>query len=213
MKKIVTVPNIISLIRLLLVPAIAVTYLMGHYLWAILLLAVSGLSDMLDGSIARHFSSISELGKFLDPLADKLTTATVVFCLMLRHPVVSIVMGALLIKELCLAVGAVILYHSGTRPSESKLWGKLSTAFLYALMLLLVADDCVSSFGYTFLPDFVFGILCALVCISLLLALGQYARIFWAIRNGKYNVETEEFEPTAARNEEKTDQSVISPKN
>ena len=72
MKKIVTVPNIISLIRLLLVPAIAVTYLMGHYLWAILLLAVSGLSDMLDGSIARHFRSISELGKFLDPLADKL---------------------------------------------------------------------------------------------------------------------------------------------
>ena len=194
MKKIVTVPNIISVIRLLLVPVIAGTYLSGHFVWAIALLAVSGLSDMLDGQIARHFGAISDLGKFLDPLADKLTTAVVVFCLMLRHPVMSIVMGALLIKELCLAVGAAILYRSGTRPSESKLWGKLSTALLYALMLLLVANDCASYMGYVLLPNVVFWILCALVCISLLLALGQYAMIFWAIRHGKYDVETESYE-------------------
>ncbi len=194
MKKIVTVPNVISLIRLLLVPIIAWTYLSGHFIWAIALLAVSGLSDMLDGQIARHFGAISDLGKFLDPLADKLTTASVVFCLMLRHPVVSIVMGALLIKELCLAVGAAILYRSGTRPSESKLWGKLSTALLYVLMLLLVANDCASSMGYHLLPDVVFWVLCALVCVSLLLALGQYAMIFLAIRHGRYDVETESFE-------------------
>lgn len=194
MKKIITVPNIISLVRLLLVPAIAATYLNDHFGWAIALLAVSGLSDMLDGQIARRFGAISDLGKFLDPLADKLTTATVVFCLMLQHPVVSIVMAALLIKELCLAVGAAVLYRSGTRPSESKLWGKLSTAFLYVLMLLLVADDCASAFGHAFLPEMVFWALCALVCISLLLALGQYAMIFRAIRSGKYNIETEKFE-------------------
>lgn len=194
MKKIVTVPNVISLVRLLLVPAIAGAYLNGRFIWATALLAISGISDMLDGQIARHFGAISDLGKFLDPLADKLTTATVVFCLMLRHPVMSIVMGALLIKELCLAVGAAILYRSGTRPSESKLWGKLSTAFLYALMLLLVANDCASYFGYTVLPDVVFWVLCALVCVSLLLALGQYAMIFLAIRNGKYDIETESFE-------------------
>lgn len=194
MKKIITVPNIISLVRLILVPAIAATYLNNHFGWAIVLLAISGLSDMLDGQIARHFGAISDLGKFLDPLADKLTTATVVFCLMLRHPVVSIVMAALLVKELCLAAGAAVLYRSGTRPSESKLWGKLSTAFLYVLMLLLVADDCVSGLGYTFLPEVVFWVLCALVCVSLLLALGQYAMIFRAIRSGEYNIETETFE-------------------
>ena len=203
MKKIVTVPNIISLVRLLLVPAIAGAYLTERFVCAIVLLAISGISDMLDGQIARRFGAISDLGKLLDPLADKLTTATVVFCLMLRHPVVSVVMGALLMKELCLAVGAAILYRSGTRPSESKLWGKLSTAFLYALMLLLVANDCASAFGRTFLPDVVFWVLCALVCISLLLALGQYAMIFRAIRNGKYNIETEKFEdeqtPTKGR--------------
>lgn len=194
MKKIITAPNIISLVRLLLVPAIAAAYLNHHFGWAIALLAISGLSDMLDGQIARHFGAISDLGKFLDPLADKLTTATVVFCLMLRHPVVSIVMAALLIKELCLAIGAAVLYRSGTRPSESKLWGKLSTAFLYALMLLLVADDFASSFHYAFLPEMVFWVLCALVCVSLFLALGQYAMIFRAIRSGQYNIETETFE-------------------
>ena len=67
------VPNVLSLFRLILVPVIAVTYLRGQTVWAVVALIVSGITDVVDGFVARHFDQITDLGKILDPLADKLT--------------------------------------------------------------------------------------------------------------------------------------------
>ncbi len=197
MKPIFTVPNVISMIRLIMVPAIAVTYLKGQFAWAIVLLCLSGLSDLLDGYIARHFNAISDFGKLIDPLADKLTTATVVICLMVRHPMVRPVVAVLLVKEIVMLAGAACLYRTGTRPAEAKLWGKLATASLYALMLLLVGDDLLESLGFAFLPEVFFWVLCGISCLSMILAFLQYTKIFLAIRRGDYNVETEQFEVSA----------------
>ena len=72
-----TVPNLLSLIRIFLIPAFAVLYYKGHIGWAVLMLALSGISDFLDGKIARRFNQVSELGKILDPVADKLTQITI----------------------------------------------------------------------------------------------------------------------------------------
>ena len=68
-----TVPNFMSLVRILLIPVFAVLYLKGYIWWALLVLAISGISDFLDGKIARKFNQVSNLGKMLDPIADKLT--------------------------------------------------------------------------------------------------------------------------------------------
>lgn len=77
-----TVPNLLSFIRILIVPVFAVLFLKHELLWAVIMLAISGLSDFFDGKIARRFNQVSELGKLLDPVADKLTQATIAILLL-----------------------------------------------------------------------------------------------------------------------------------
>ena len=72
-----TVPNLLSLIRILLIPVFALLFYQGQVLWAVFVLFLSGLSDFFDGKIARRFNQISALGKILDPVADKLTQITI----------------------------------------------------------------------------------------------------------------------------------------
>ena len=72
-----TIPNIISFIRILLIPVFGVLFYKGELLWALLILAFSGLTDFFDGKLARKLNQVSELGKMLDPIADKLTQATI----------------------------------------------------------------------------------------------------------------------------------------
>ena len=82
-----TVPNLLSVIRILVIVPFAIFFLQGDILWAVLMLAISGLSDCFDGMIARKFNQVTELGKMLDPLADKLTQGTVAVCLAVEYPI------------------------------------------------------------------------------------------------------------------------------
>ena len=90
-KDILNIPNLLSLFRLLLIPVYITIYLRAQdkadYFLAASILAVSCLTDMIDGQIARRFNMITDLGKLLDPIADKLTQFALVLCLSLRHPV------------------------------------------------------------------------------------------------------------------------------
>ena len=81
-----TVPNAMSVFRILVIPFFAYFFLKGNLTAAIVALGLSGLSDALDGMIARHFNQITELGKMLDPLADKLTQGTVAICIAVHYP-------------------------------------------------------------------------------------------------------------------------------
>ena len=84
-KNIFTIPNILSIFRLLLLPVIVYTYMnQKDYVLTGVLLLVSGITDLLDGYIARTFHMISDLGKILDPVADKATQAVVLLCLITR---------------------------------------------------------------------------------------------------------------------------------
>ena len=78
-----TVPNLLSLLRILMVPIMAVLFVKGYPIWAVFVLFLSGVSDFLDGKIARRFNQISDLGKILDPVADKATQITVAVLLFL----------------------------------------------------------------------------------------------------------------------------------
>ena len=94
-----TIPNIMSLFRLILIPFIIVYYFTGHYTVAIVLIAISALSDVLDGPIARHFNMISDLGKILDPLADKLTEGALLVCLAFRYKLMIVLFLVMALKE------------------------------------------------------------------------------------------------------------------
>lgn len=190
-----TIPNVLSIFRLCLIPFIATTYRRGMETAAILLLALSGLSDTLDGFIARRFHQISDLGKIIDPLADKLTTATMVLLLLLRHSQLWLVMAVLLVKELLMLTGALSLVKKGTRPAEAKLFGKLSTMYLYLLFFtIMVADSITRRTGMVILSTQLLWVLSGIACLFMLSAVWQYTKIYIGIKNGTYNIETEQFE-------------------
>ena len=132
--RVLTVPNVISLIRLLMVPVFAVLIVAGHDGWALVVLAVSGASDWLDGVLARR------LGQVLDPAADRLFIFVTLLGLAARGVVPWWLVVVLLAREAMLVVMLVVLARHGYGPLQVHLAGKAGTfALLYAFPLLLLA--------------------------------------------------------------------------
>lgn len=132
------IPNALSLLRIALIPVFMVLYLTHNDGWAFGALALSGVTDVLDGWIARRFDQITDCGKLLDPLSDKMTQVAVVVSLTTRY--IELLPLAILcfIKEACQAVGGVILLRRNSEVRGSRWFGKLSTAVFYTSMLALM---------------------------------------------------------------------------
>ena len=145
MKNIFTIPNIISFIRILLVPLFAVLYFYDdiplHYFWSIFIVVLSGISDIIDGFIARKFNLTSDLGKILDPIADKLTQVVVILCLMINHRILIPMFIVLFLKELFTLFAAVYVLSNGIKPISARWWGKLSTIVIFLTMFYTVIID------------------------------------------------------------------------
>ena len=121
-RQILTVPNFLSLFRVFLAGAFAVVYWNAdsqtdHY-YALGILVLSGLTDFADGKIARHFHMISELGKVLDPIADKLTQAVVAFCLCRNFEFMKLLLLVLVIKELGQGIYGLYAIRQGAKTRE-----------------------------------------------------------------------------------------------
>ena len=136
-----TVPNAMSVFRILVIPFFAYFFLKGNLTAAIVALGLSGLSDALDGMIARHFNQITELGKMLDPLADKLTQGTVAICIAVHYPSIWPLLALLVLKELVMLCGACYLLKNGKKPCAAKWYGKVSTTLFYIAIGLIVVMD------------------------------------------------------------------------
>lgn len=141
-KDIFSIPNLLSLFRLLLIPVYATLYLNAtqryQYLLAGVILAVSCLTDMIDGKIARKYNMITTLGKILDPLADKLTQLTLTICLSLKYPVLYPVLGLFVIKELFQLVLGVVFLRKGKMLPGALMAGKVCTTILFVSLIALV---------------------------------------------------------------------------
>ena len=135
--RILTVPNLLTLMRILLIPLFMWFYLSREDVTATaIVLAVSGVTDVMDGFIARRFHMVSDLGKALDPMADKLTQLAVLCCLVVQFPRMLWLIILLCVKEIL--VGSIVLatIHK-TEVVESADWhGKATTVLLYTVMLL-----------------------------------------------------------------------------
>ena len=95
-----SIPNMLSYFRLLLIPLFIVLYVHEDFTEALITLAVSGLSDILDGRIARKYNMVTDLGKVLDPVADKLTQCAMMFCVAMRYPAMWWLLGLHVVKEI-----------------------------------------------------------------------------------------------------------------
>lgn len=139
--RVLTVPNLISAARLLLVPVFAVLLLHEQDLWALLTLAVAGASDWLDGRLARSLGQQSRLGELLDPAADRLFIVVTLVALAVRDVVPLWLVGVVVGREVVLGVVLVVLMAARIGPLPVHLVGKAGTfALLYAFPLLLLAS-------------------------------------------------------------------------
>ena len=177
-KKIFTIPNILSIIRIILVPIIVWTYfdkkIDNNYLIAFILVIISALTDVCDGIIARKFNLITDLGKILDPIADKLTQVAVVCCIAITNEMMRVVAVAIFAKELLMLIGAVIFVKQGNETPYARWWGKITTVVLYATMLMFILAEFI---GFA-LPEWL-TITAVSLCIAFLaFSFLNYALIF-----------------------------------
>ena len=141
-----TIPNLISLIRICLIPVIAVLYYNGYVWWTVFVIFISGLSDAVDGKIARKFNQVSAIGKLLDPVADKLTIFALAIVLFLKFKeaqseamqAFAWVFLLFIVKDIIMILGSIVLIALGTRPGAAEIWGKLATFVFYAVMVVII---------------------------------------------------------------------------
>ena len=141
-REIFSIPNLMGYFRILLIPLFSWMYCTadstGDYYAAAVVVGVSGLTDMFDGKIARRFHMITELGKFIDPLADKLTQAALLICLAVRYPLMRAVLVLFVIKEGFMVVMGALLLPRWKKLDGAMWFGKVCTAVLYAVLFLLL---------------------------------------------------------------------------
>ena len=141
-KDILTIPNMLSLFRLILIPVYVIIYLNAQsntdYVLAATILAVSCLTDLIDGKIARHFNMISNLGKLLDPLADKATQFSLIVCLSIRYPVLLVLIGLFVLKEGFQLIAGGLRLRKGRMLKGAQLTGKICTTILFISLILMV---------------------------------------------------------------------------
>ena len=141
-KEVFTIPNMLSLFRLALIPVYVAIYLnateMREYFIAGTILAVSCLTDMIDGKIARRFNMISTVGQILDPIADKLTQFTLTLCLSIRYPVLRLVLVLFVIKEGFQGIMGIINLRRGKILPGALMAGKICTTVLFLSLIILV---------------------------------------------------------------------------
>lgn len=175
-----TVPNALSALRILIVPFFAWALLKGNLPWAVSLLAVSGLSDLFDGIIARKFNQVTELGKMLDPLADKLTQGVVAMCLAVRFQSIRGVLLLFIVKELAMLCCAIVLLKKKKRPSAAKWYGKVATTLFYiSVGFILVMDGLLKMPWESY--ALVAFILLGVTAVMMLYSAVAYFRVFLEI--------------------------------
>ncbi len=134
----VSIPNMLSYLRIMLIPVFVVMYVRAQYLTAGCTLIVSGLTDILDGRIARKFGMVTDLGKVVDPAADKLTQAAMIICVSHKISEMKLLFIALVVKELLMLLIGYFFYRKTSVLISSRWYGKATTTVLYAVLIAYV---------------------------------------------------------------------------
>lgn len=186
-----TIPNWLSFLRIALIPVFVVLFLKGYVLAAVIVMACAAITDLFDGKIARKFNQVSNLGKLLDPIADKLSQMAIVIVLIVTYwdNAIRYLFMFFILKEIIMLLGGAILLSKGMRPTAAEIWGKVATTIFYIGMIILLAlgeNGALCPYLNDFcLPDVVTWIIVAVAATATLISLLGYAPGF--IRQIKEN--------------------------
>ena len=152
------VPNILTIIRFLLIPIIVLFAFQDNYIATIIVLTISGLTDVLDGYIARKYNFISNFGKLMDPLADKMTQVALLGTLAIQKIIPVWIIVVVIIKEFLMVSGASFLYGKELVVS-SKWYGKLTTVLFYVAIVCSLFTQywngtLINKYSLSVIPEF-----------------------------------------------------------
>lgn len=170
MKK--NIPNILTMLRFVLIPFILYFLSIDNYILTFVFLTLSGITDVLDGFIARRFNFITDFGKLIDPLADKATQLLTLGALVLKNIIPLWILGLLVLKEFIMIAGASFLYRKELVVS-SKWYGKLATVLIY---VAIVCSLVIKQFSLPFKFD---TYIYYLAIISTIFSLIMYIKAFF----------------------------------
>ncbi|MCI5515330.1 MAG: CDP-alcohol phosphatidyltransferase family protein [Oscillospiraceae bacterium] len=136
-----TIPNWMCFVRIALIPVFTVMFIKGMYIPAFIVMIVAALTDVFDGKIARKFNMVSNLGKMLDPIADKLSQMAIVIILIVKFwdGYLKYILFLFIVKELLMIIGGAVLLSKGMRPVAAEVWGKVATVVFYTFMIIIIA--------------------------------------------------------------------------
>lgn len=171
------IPNILTIIRFMIIPPIVIGIASENFVVALIFLMISGITDVLDGAIARKFDLVTDFGKLVDPLADKATQLAILVTLGLKGLIPFWILAVVVIKEFAMIAGASFLYGKELVVS-SKWYGKLATVLFYIAIgsSLIIRYLNNNIFGNS-IYDFSIYIYC-LAILSTVMALILYFRAF-----------------------------------
>lgn len=141
------IPNILTIIRFILIPFIFITVISHHYLIGLIIFTISAITDILDGYIARKYNYITDIGKLIDPLADKLTQISLLLALTILNILPWWILAVVFIKECIMIITASVLYSRKDVVVYSKWYGKLATILFY---LAIICSLLINQFNINF---------------------------------------------------------------
>ena len=170
------IPNLLTFLRLLLIPVFVYYFsFKGNLNVSVAILAVSGVTDVLDGFIARKFNMITPFGTVFDPIVDKLTQISVALCIALSGQVsMWFAFGFLVIKEVSMVLGGITLYKKKDMVVSANWYGKAATTLIYAMFFVLIIFG-----GRSRTADIVVTVVALGAGVF---ALVRYANLFFGIR-------------------------------
>ena len=173
-KDLFTIPNIIGYVRILLIPVFCWVYITAQishdYLIAAGIVLFSSFTDLFDGMIARKFHQVTELGKVLDPVADKLTHGALAICLATRYPLMWVLIALMLVKEGYMAVMGIRFLKEEKMLNGAMWFGKICTATLFAGLFSL--------FFFYQMPRFAVNLLICIMMAVMVITLCLYIPVF-----------------------------------
>lgn len=174
-KEILTIPNLLSLFRLALIPVYMVIYLNAtenwHYTVSAVILAISCLTDLVDGYIARQYNMISTLGKILDPVADKATQFTLIICLAFRYHAMGWLIALFVLKEGFQLIAGLVTLRKGRMLDGALMSGKVCTTILFISLIVMVLIPN--------LPEIAVNVIVIVDSIFMVIAFVDYARVYF----------------------------------
>lgn len=149
------IPNILTLIRFVLIPVFGYYLYIGEFYVAVALFLAGGLTDVLDGLIARRFNMVTSLGKLADPLADKLMQITALVLLTIQHRIPILVILIVIAKEGLMGAGSVLLLKRRNYVVSANWYGKMATVVFYIAIVASIVNEQFNIFSEMFSNIFI----------------------------------------------------------